>query len=149
MKQVSPYLNFAGNTEEALHFYKTVFGGELGILRFRDFGENTMNIPENELSKVAHAHLPLGQNNMMMATDTLASLGQHLTIGNNFYIYIETDSVDETEQLFNALSNGGDVEMPLQQTEWAERHGICKDKFGIQWMLNYTGDVRFSGDSAA
>lgn len=147
MKQVSPYLNFAGNTEEAFQFYKSVFGGELGILRFQDFGD-AMNVPEHDHKKVAHAHLSLG-NNMMMATDTLESLGQQLTVGNNFYIFIETDSVDETKQLFNALSSGGEVEMPLQQTEWAERHGICKDKFGIQWMLNYTGNVSFSGGSAA
>jgi PhnB protein len=147
MKQVSPYLNFAGNTEEAFQFYQSVFGGELGILRFQEFGD-AMNIPEQDRNKVAHAHLSLGTN-MMMATDTLESLGQQLTVGNNFYIFIETDSVDETEQLFNALSSGGDVEMPLQQTEWAERHGICKDKFGVQWMLNYTGAVDFSGSSAA
>lgn len=147
MKQVSPYLNFAGTTQEAFQFYQSIFGGELGILRFQDFGD-AMNVPEHDRNKVAHAHLPLGKDNMMMATDALASLGQQLTVGNNFYIFIETDSVGETEQLFHALSSGGDVEMPLQQTEWAERHGICKDKFGIQWMLNYTGNVSFSNSAA-
>jgi PhnB protein len=144
MKAVNPYLNFAGNTEEAFTFYKTVFGGEfLGVLRFQDFPGNPMGTPEEDLDKIAHIALPLGPNNLLMGTDTLESAGQSLTVGNNSYIYLETDDAAEAERLFNGLSEGGRVEMPLQKSEWAEKYGVCTDKFGVQWMVSYTGSQTF------
>ena len=145
MKTVNPYLNFNGNTEEAFNFYRQVFGGEfLGVMRFRDFGSNDMGVPDADLDKIAHIALPLGPDHLLMGTDVLASLGQSLTPGNNFYIHLEAESRDEAERLFGALSDGGQVEMPLQQTAWAEQYGICKDRFGVQWMLSYTGSVAFT-----
>lgn len=148
MKTASPYLNFPGNTEAAFDFYKSVFGGEfLSVVRFKDFGGNAMGVPDEDLNKIAHIALPLGKDNMLMGTDTLASLGQSLTVGNNTYIFVETESAEEADSLYNALSQGGKVEMPLQKSEWAEKYGVCKDKFGIQWMVSYTGGVSFSGAS--
>jgi PhnB protein len=146
MKAVSPYLNFKGNTEEAFNYYKSVFGGEfVGVTRFRDFGDNPMGIPDHELDKIANIALPLTNGTVLMATDVVDSMPFTLTIGNNFYITLEPDSEEEAEQLFNGLSAGGKVEMELQPTPWAEKYGTCADRFGVQWMVNYTGNVRFPG----
>lgn len=144
MRAVSPYLNFAGHTEEAFEFYQTVFGGELNTVRFRDFADNSMGVPEEELDKIAHVALPLTDGSMLMGTDALEALGQELTAGNNFSITLEAESEEEVERLFDALSEGGEVEMPLAATEWAEKYGSCIDRYGVRWQLNYTGDARFS-----
>lgn len=143
MKAVNPYLNFAGNTEESFEFYQTVFGGDLHVVRYRDFPENPMGVPEEDLDKVAHAGLSLTDGSMLMGTDTLESLGHELTPGNNFSITLETESVEEAEELFDALSDGGEVTMPLAETEWAEEFGMCTDRYGIQWQFNYTGEKEF------
>jgi PhnB protein len=146
MKAVSPYLNFKGNTEEAFNYYKSVFGGEfVGVTRFRDFGDNPMGIPDHELDKIANIALPLANGTVLMATDVVDSMPFTLTVGNNFYITLEPDSEEEAEQLFNGLSAGGKVEMELQPTPWAEKYGTCADRFGVQWMVNYTGNVQFPG----
>ena len=149
MTAVNPYLNFPGNTREAFDFYRSVFGGEfLAVLRFRDFGENTMGIPDEEMDRIAHIALPLGPNNILMATDVVGNR-QELKVGNNSYITIEAESVEEADRLFDGLSAGGRVEMPLQQTQWAEKYGICIDRYGVQWMIDYTGNVRFGNGASA
>ena len=145
MKGANPYLNFNGNTEDAFTFYKSVFGGEfLAVVRFRDFGENPMGVPEKDSDRIAHIALPLGGGVILMGTDVLESQGRPLAMGNNFYIALEADTESEADRLFNHLSSGGGVEMPLQKTEWAEKYGICSDQFGVQWMMSYTGSVQFS-----
>lgn len=144
MKGANPYLNFNGNTEEAFNFYKSVFGGEfLAVVRFKDFGANPTATPEQDREKIAHIALPLGGGVILMATDALESRGQVLRPGNNFYIALEAETADEADRVFNALSAGGKLEMPLQKTEWAEKYGICADKFDVPWMISYTGSVQF------
>jgi PhnB protein len=106
------------------------------VLRFRDFPDNPMGIPEKELDRIAHIALPLGESTLM-ATDPLESWGP-ATSGTNFYINVETDSVEETERLFNALADGGTIEMDLQKTECAEKYGTCTDRYGVQWMVLYS-----------
>lgn len=138
MKSVNPYLNFNGNTEEAFAFYQSVFGGELQITRFKDM-EDTMGVTGDNLEKVANIALPIGGNTILMGDDGIAVMGQGLIIGNNFSINLETDSADEAKQLFSALSEGGSVDMPLAETEWAEQFGMLKDKFDVTWSINYTG----------
>lgn len=69
--------------------------------------------------------------------------GRELKIGNNFYIMIEADSGAEADKLFAGLAAGGKTEMPLQKTQWAEKYGVLCDKFGVQWMISYTGNVQF------
>jgi len=146
MKTVNPYLNFNGNTEEAFTFYRSVFGGEfVSVIRFKDFGENAMGVPVDEREKIAHMALPLGKDHVLMGTDALESMGQSLEMGNNFSIILEAESGEEAETLFDALSSGGKAEMPLQKTEWAEKYGMCVDRFGVQWMVSYTGEVQFGG----
>lgn len=139
MKKLDPYLNFNGNTEAAFLFYRSVFGGEFSILmRFRDM-PGSEKMPEEEKDKILNISLPIGDQNVLMGTDILESLNQHITIGDNFSISISVDKEAETRRLFDGLSAGGQVIMPLGKESWSALFGICKDKFGIQWMLNYTG----------
>lgn len=134
---VNPYLNFNGNTEEAFNFYKSVFGGEfLAIMRFSD-NPGCGEIPEAEKGKIMHIALPIGKGTVLMATDALESMGQKLTFGNNFYISLAPESKEEAERLFNGLSAGGKIEMPLQDMFWGDYFGTFADKFGVQWMINY------------
>lgn len=150
MKAVNPYVNFKGNTEEAFNFYQSVFGGEfLGVVRFRDFPDNSMGVPEADLDKIAHIALPLGPHNILMGTDAVDSMPKDFVPGNNVSMAIETESADEADRLFNGLSSGGEVEMPLTKTDWAEKYGSCTDKFGVQWMVNYTGNVDYAAAAAA
>ena len=145
MKSVNPYLNFPGNTEEAFGFYKSVFGcGFAMVARFRDLGPDS-GVPEQALDKIMDISLPLGQDTMLMATDAMETMRQPLNAGNNCSISLETESANEAETLFGRLSDGGTIDMPLEKTEWAEKFGACTDRFGVQWMLNYTGDVQFGG----
>lgn len=144
MHMAHPYLNFDGTTEEAFRYYAQVFGAEIaGIMRYRDFGDNPMGVPDDELDKVAHAALPLGKNTLM-GTDVLRSDAGAFTVGTNVYISLDAESSDEADRLFEGLSAGGRVEMALQETDWAEKYGMCTDKFGVQWMVNYEGGKRFA-----
>jgi PhnB protein len=142
MKFANPYLNFPGNTEEAFDFYRSVFGGEFPmVLRFRDFPDNEMGVPDEELDRIAHIALPLGES-MLMGTDVVAS-DTPVRMGNNFYIVLNAESAEEADRVFDALADAGSVEMPLQRTEWSEKYGMCTDRFGVQWMMDYTGSVEF------
>lgn len=138
MKSVNPYLNFHGETEEAFTFYQAVFGGELEISRYKDLDDD-MGATGDALMLVANAALPIGANTTLFGSDILESLGQSLTIGNDFYINLETESEEETIRLFKKLSEDGEIEMPLENTGWAEKFGMVKDQFGTRWMVYYTG----------
>jgi PhnB protein len=137
MPTINIYLNYKGNTEEAFNFYKSVFGGEFAALqRFKDTPE-AGKVPSNEQDKIMHISLPIGNGSVLMATDALESMGQTLKVGNNFFVAIHPDSKEEAAKLFNGLSAGGKVTMPLQDTFWGAYFGMFTDKFGIQWMVNY------------
>jgi PhnB protein len=140
------YLNFNGNTEEAFNFYKSVFGGEfLSLVRFKDAGEmgGAEKLSAADQEKLMHVSLSIGRDSLLMGTDALESMGFKVTMGNNSYIVLEADNGAEADRLFEALSSGGRVEMDLQRTGWAEKYGSFADKFGVQWMVSYTGDVQF------
>ncbi|SMO53854.1 VOC family protein [Solitalea koreensis] len=137
MATINPYLNFNGNTEEAFNFYKSVFGGEFAVIqRFKDTPEAD-KVPDSEKEKIMHIALPIGNGNVLMATDALESMGHKTTLGTNFHLSISTNSEEETTKLFNALSAGGKVTVPLAQMFWGAFFGMCTDKFGIQWMVNF------------
>lgn len=137
MISLNPYLNFNGTSEEAFNFYKSVFGGEFrALMRFSDTPEGDKMPPELR-NKIMHIALPIG-NNVIMATDALESLGQHLVEGNNSYISVSPDSLEETRRLFDALSAGGEVEMPLEKMFWGAWFASFKDKFGTRWMLDFS-----------
>lgn len=136
MAKLNPYLNFKGKTEEAFNFYKSVLGGEFLMLqRFKDTPHGDKMSAEDR-NKIMHVALPVGEN-ILMGTDSLESMGQQLVAGNNFSLSIEADSESDANRLFNALSQGGKIEMPLEKTFWDAYFGMFTDKFGIQWMINY------------
>lgn len=139
MKSINPYLNFQGNTEEAFNFYKNVFGGDFqgGIFRFKDT-EMGDKLSEEEKQKVMHIGLPMGNQNYLMATDALESMGQKVNFGNNFYIAIDAESREEADKLFAGLSEGGTIEMPMADQFWGDYFGSLKDKYNVQWMVIYS-----------
>jgi PhnB protein len=135
MKTVHPYLNFAGNTEEAFAFYRSVFGGEYtNVTRFSDMDSNEMRIPDAELDRIANIGLPLTKDITLMGTDVVSTWGP-LTAGNSTYIALETESDEETERLFAGLSAGGSVRVPPHRTDWAARYADFIDRYGVQWMV--------------
>ncbi|WP_423146700.1 VOC family protein [Rubrolithibacter danxiaensis] len=135
MTTINPYVNFPGNTEKAFNFYKSVFGGEfLAVIRFKDTPE-AARVPEDEKNKIMHIALPIG-NNILMATDALESMGHTINSGNNYHISISPESKEEAIRLFNELSEGGIVHVPIEKMFWGY-FGMFTDKFGIQWMVNY------------
>ena len=138
MTSLNPYLNFNGNCEEAFNFYKSVFGGEyLTKMRFKDTPkEHQMPGSEGESEKIMHVSLPIGNGTVLMGSDVPEAFGK-ANIGSNFYISINADSEKEAEKLFNTLSAGGKVAMPLDKAFWGAYFGMFTDKFGIQWMVNY------------
>jgi PhnB protein len=139
MTKLNIYLNFAGNTEEAFNFYKSVFGGEfISVVRYKNMPMTGVNIPKKDENKLLHIALPVGKNDILMASDTLESIGQKLIPGNNVYISLQPESKEEADRLFNALSAGGVVRMPMADQIWGDYYGSFKDKFGVYWMVNYT-----------
>lgn len=144
MASVSTYLNFNRNTEEAFNFYKSVFGTEFqgeGIMRMGDVPpqEGQPPLAEEDKNLVMHVMLPILNGHQLMGSDCSESMGFSLKFGNNSYINLEPDTRAETERLFNALSEGGKIEMPLQDMFWGDYFGSLADKFGVQWMFNCAG----------
>jgi PhnB protein len=139
MPRVSTYLNFPGNTEEAFNFYKSVFGGEFGhIARFGEMPptEGCPPLPEAAKNLILHIELPILGGYVLMATDSPDCLGMSVQPGNNVHINLEPDTRAETERLFNALSEGGKVSMPLQDMFWGAYFASFTDRYGINWMVN-------------
>ncbi len=111
-------------------------------MRFKDFpqsegGCDGQQVAENDLEKIMHIALPIGNCNILMATDTLESMGQTFVEGNNYSISISAESREEANKLFSGLSEGGKMEMPLADAFWGDYFGILQDKFGIRWMVSY------------
>lgn len=138
MKSINPYINFNGNCEEAFEFYQSVFGGELQLVRYGEL-ENNMGLKGDDLNLIGNVMLPLVGDTVLYGGDVPKVFGAPAEAGNQLQINIETESADEAKQLFSSLSAGGETKMPLQETEWAERFGSCIDKFGVQWMVMYSG----------
>ncbi len=140
MARVSTYLNFSRSTEEAFTFYKSVFGGEFegGIHRMSEVPPQpgAPVLAEEDKNLVMHVALPLLGGFMLMGTDAPESMGFKVNFGNNVYINLEPDTQVETERLFKALSDGGKVDMALQEMFWGDYFGSCTDKYDVQWMFN-------------
>ncbi|MCW3121205.1 MAG: hypothetical protein JWQ38_697 [Flavipsychrobacter sp.] len=142
MLGTNAYFNFQGNTEEAMTFYKTVFGGEFTAFgRFSDM-PGCERMPVEERDKMMHITLTTPKGHLFMATDVLDSMEQKVVFGNNCYVCIHSESEQETDQLFNALSEEGVIEMPVNKTFWGAYCGMCRDKYGTQWMITYTYPVK-------
>lgn len=137
----NPYLNFDGNAEEAFRFYQSVFGGELFLQRMGD-APGSENLPDNEKTRAMHVSIPVGDGQFLMASDCLPSAGHVLNVGNNNYISITPDSREEADRLFNGLSAGGNVEMPMEDQFWGDYFGSFEDKFGVRWMINFPNNTK-------
>jgi len=133
---LSIYLNFNGNCRQAFDFYRSVFGGDyVTISTFRE-GPDDMGMPEDELDRIMHVSLPIGDS-VLMGSDTSAAFGPPHQAGNNFSVSCHPQSREETDRLFAAVSAGGTVTMPLDDMFWGSYFGACVDKFGIPWQFNH------------
>jgi PhnB protein len=140
MASVSTYLNFSNQTEEAFLFYRSVFKTEFvgPIHRMGDVPpqEGQPPMPEADKNLVMHVALPMLGGHLLMGTDVPESMGLKINFGNNIYINLEPDTRAETERLFNALAQGGQVQMQLTDMFWGDYFGSLVDKYGVQWMFN-------------
>lgn len=138
MPQVNPYINFKGNCEEAFNFYRSVFGGEFPYIgRYKDMppGEHTQ--PEMDGNLIMHISLPISKETILMGSDVGGEWAKHTEIGNNIHLSINAENETEANRIFEGLSVGGSVNMPLEKTFWGALFGMLTDKFGINWMVNY------------
>jgi PhnB protein len=137
MAKLNTYLNFDGKSEEAFTFYKSVFGGEfLAINRMSEM-PGAEQLPENERDRLMHISLPIGKDDVLMASDILPSAGHVLNMGNYSYISVFTESREEADRIFAGLSAGGEIEMALEDAFWGDYFGSFHDKYGVGWMINY------------
>lgn len=138
MASIQPYVHFNGNAEEAFTFYRSVFGGEFAtIVRFKDMSFEGAPSFEKEAEKIAHIALPIGQHSILMGSDTPEQMGKHSEMETRSKISISASSQEEAEIIFNGLSNGGQIEMPLMNSPWGTYFGMLRDKFGIEWMVDF------------
>ncbi len=126
-----PYLNFPGNCEEALNFYKEALGGE--IIQLGRYGESPMKSPEELKDKIIHARLQFGDA-LIMASDVMN--GRPVNTGDNISLSVDSDNDQQLEEVFSKMANGGKITMPLQEQFWGAKFGMLTDKFGIHWMFN-------------
>jgi len=137
MATINPHINFNGNAEEAFNFYKSVFGGTFGkIIRFKDLSSPEFPVDEKEANKIMHITLPIGKN-VLMANDVPESMGPTNENENRSKISISTESREEADKIFNGLSKGGNVEMPIGDSPWGSYFAMFRDKYGIEWMVEY------------
>ena len=138
MAQINPYIHFNGNAEEAFNFYKSVFGGEFAlIVRFKDMEMGEYPISEKEAEKIIHIALPIGTKSVLMGSDTPEFMGKHNENETRSKISISAESKEEADHIFNGLSAGGQVEMPIADSPWGSYFGMFRDKYGIEWMVDF------------
>jgi len=140
MARVSTYLNFNNKTEEAFHFYESVFNTKINFLqRFSETppqpGQEKMT--KADLNGIMHVSLPIVGEHMLLGTDAPESMGFKLVSGNNVSISLEPDSKEQGQQIFNSLAKDGKVTMPFEHMFWGAYFGSCIDKYGVQWMINF------------
>ena len=145
MALINPHINFNGNAEEAFTFYKSVFGGEFAmVMRFKDMSSPENPISEKEANKIMHIALPIGKN-ILMGNDVPEILGVVNENENRSKISISAESKEEADKLFSGLSASGNIEMPIQDSPWGSYFGMFRDKYGIEWMVDF--DPKYKGQS--
>ena len=143
MAEINPHINFNGNAEEAFNFYKSVFGGAFTkIIRFKDLASSEFQVAENEANKIMHIALPIGKS-ILMANDVPEILGRTNENENRSKIVISAESKEEADKLFYGLSVGGKIEMAISDSPWGTYFGMFRDKYGIEWMVDF--DPNFIG----
>jgi PhnB protein len=137
MATINPYINFNGNAEEAFTFYKSVFGGEFTELkRFKDLSAPGFHVGDIDADKIMVIALPIG-NNVLMANDVPESMGRTNENENRSKISVSAESKEEADKIFNGLSAGGAVEMPIGGSPWGTYFAMFRDKYGIEWMVEF------------
>lgn len=138
MAIINPHINFNGNAQEAFEFYRSVFGGQFSkIIRLKDIESAEFPIAEKDKNKILHIALPIGGTNKLIANDVPDFLGPVNENENRSKISISTESKEEADQLFHGLSDGGEVEMPIAESPWGTYFGGFRDKYGIEWIVEF------------
>ena len=137
MATINPYINFNGNAEEAFNFYKSVFGGEFAtVVRFKDLESSEFPVPESDADKIMRIVLPIG-GNVLIANDVPEALGPVSETENRSKIAVNAESREEAERIFAGLSEGGDVEMPMDESPWETYFAMFRDQYGIEWTIEF------------
>ena len=130
------YLNFDGQCEAAFNFYKSVFNKNFEMIsHFKDMPDSK-NIAEEHMGRVMHVSLPIGEDGLLMGSDSMSGYGPPHKMGNNFSVSINLEDKAEGERIFKALSEGGNITMPMADTFWNAYFGTLVDKFGVNWMVS-------------
>lgn len=144
MRAINPWINFNGNAEEAFTFYKSVFGGEFSkIVRFKDLAGDGFQVAKHEENKIMQIALPIGKNNVLLANDVPEFMGRTNENENRSKISVGAESREEADKVFNGLSAGGNVEGPIGDTPWGTYAGMFRDKYGIEWIVEF--DPHYAG----
>ncbi|MEI9921913.1 MAG: VOC family protein [Bacteroidota bacterium] len=139
MALINPHIHFNGNAEEAFTFYKTVFGGEFTkMMRYKDLASAQYPIPDSDANRLMYVALPIGKGSVLFGSDVLEVMGHVTENDNRNSISISAESREEADKLFNRLSNGGKVEMPIADGPFGAYFGMFSDKYGIEWMIDFT-----------
>ena len=131
--RLNPYLTFDGDARQAMEFYRDVFGGELSVNTFAEFGQADSPVAD----RIMHAMLETDRGFTLMASDTPPDM-EHRP-GNNITISLSGDDAGELRGYWERLTDGGAVTMPLEKQMWGDEFGMCQDRFGIAWMVNISG----------
>ena len=138
MATINPHVNFNGNAEEAFNFYKSVFGGEFSrLVRFGQMASADFAVDEKEANKIMHIALPIGASNELMGNDVPSFMGTVNEQENRSKIAVIVESKEEADTIYHGLSAGGDVEMPISDSPWGSYFGMFRDKYGIEWMIEF------------
>lgn len=144
MAIINPYISFNGNAEDAFNFYKSVFGGDFPlIIRFKDMASPEYPVSENDANKIMHIALPIG-NNVLMANDVPESMGRVNENENRSKISVSVQNREEADKIFNGLSAGGNIEVPIGDSPWGSYFGMFRDKYGIEWLVDF--DPKYNGE---
>lgn len=139
MAIINPHINFNGNAKEAFMFYKAAFGGEFTkIIRLKDLASPEFTVEEKEENKIMHIALPIGEKNFLIGNDVPSFLGKVNERENRSKISISAESKAEADKLFNMLSADGEIEVSLSDSPWNSYFGMFRDKFGIEWIIEYS-----------
>ncbi len=143
MAIINPHIHFNGNAEEAFNFYRSAFGGEFAkLVRFRDLAGVEFPVAEGERDKIFHIELPVGQTNVLMANDVPEFMGRVNENENRSKISVRPETKEEAERLFYALSAGGEIEAPIGDSPWGSYFGMFRDKYGIEWIVDFVPPSR-------
>lgn len=138
MPQLNPFIHFNGNAEEAFQFYKSVFGGEFSkIIRFKDIEGLEANLISGEEKKIMQISLAISENSVLMGSDVPAFMGQVNERENRSKISVHTETKEQAEKVFNGLSSNGEIEVPFDHSSAGSYFGMLRDKYGVEWMINY------------